>query len=760
MRSFIQSILRDMTGNALLMLATGKTPPTEKSPNGKLRVNDQHWFAYPEELDDMVAFAARAYAAKRDAYISPVIYGSAPFIKDGRVVDHDRNGRPMYARSKENAIFAQTVYMDSDACPPGAFRLTPSLHVDTSEGHGHDYWFLSEPVPASIVSEVAHRITTAHKAEGSDPSGWSANKVLRLPTFNTAYDEANPYEIKWEDSSQVYYVEDISGIYEDVVVDSVPDADPDRVLPPVPTIEGLPDTEPLLGRIPATERNLNDLIYKKPKTGDGGWQSEQRYALLLELKRFGFTDEETIAIAWAAPAASKWREDSRGVQGLWWELQAKVIPILDMERGTSIPLAPAPAPKKDALKLLTSAERSRFESRMDLSTLYVNWARSKVKVFNGPHHHSSYWVATSVLLGAAGEFPKDPRPMPLNLYVMDLGESSTGKSEAKGMSDDIIQLGAPGAQVGVRHSKENLIEVLAKRENQTTYLDDDEADGFLAEVKSGQGYLSGIRQIFTKIYDGFAPMIGKVGRDDLLKAGRHVIATMRLMGTMVGMMKTLDRDMFYEGFLARQIWVIGDDIPTTQETVKTKLASDHVAYEAMPKWWASHYKSLQNRARSRAPMDRQRASITPTDEAVTRADKAFWEISQYFEKQYDRGMWNAITRRMSDIIWKVASLQAMSSGRVIISTRDVEVALGYAEIWLGNAITIADNISDTHFSKQADDIEKFIAARSGKEADVGAIYRFRKGDDIYNTDKYLKSLVMQSRIYINRENHYKIKETK
>jgi hypothetical protein len=98
--------------------------------------------------------------------------------------------------------------MDSDTCPPEAFRIAPSVHVDTSPGHGHDYWVLERPVPAAAAAEVAHRITTAHADQGCDPSGWSVNKVLRVPTTHTH--PGAPVPISWETSGEVYELAEVA----------------------------------------------------------------------------------------------------------------------------------------------------------------------------------------------------------------------------------------------------------------------------------------------------------------------------------------------------------------------------------------------------------------------------------------------------------------------------------------------------------------------------------------------------------------------
>lgn len=766
-RKFIVDTLRDMEGNALLLLATGRTEPTDIAPHGKLIVNSPHWFKYPQELDLMVEFAEKERKGEaRNTYISPIIYGDEPYVspKTHEVVRQDRAGRPLYSRSKSNALFAQTIYMDSDACPPGAFRIKPSRHVQTSEGHGHDYWYLTNPVPATVASEIAHRITTAHKDEGSDPSGWSSNKVLRLPSWNTTYDTDNPYEIKSFESKEaldgeLYDASDISGAYDNVEVDTV--ADHSLPLTAVPKIEGLPDFETLVARIPAAERRLNDLIYKDP--GDKGWRSEQRFALLLDLQRFGFNDEETVAIAWHSPAAAKWRVDARGVDGLWWELQVKVKAVLAEESGAAISAAPAMERRTHEIpELLSPQQRARVERRQDTITLYLQYAREKVQNANMPYHIINAWTYLALALSEVVEMPKEPRALGTGLYSFTLGKSSSGKDESMSVLMPCVYQLYPSDHIEIpaNSSKEMLVENLIDRSDKVSFIRENEADALLAQVKSG--YLQGIEKYWTRSYDGEVPGLGRVGKKELNKPTTHAIPIMHFMGTPSGILNTLDKSMFHSGWLARQIWVIGDDVKASESTLKSKFRRGDAAvlFDGMPKYLGTHFMLLRNRLRSQAPLDHKRASLEPTDEAIELHDKMHWKLLKHVGKDYEMDLWNPVVNRMGDIMWKLAALVAASDGRTVVGTADVEVGVYYVETWIANTMTVADGISDTFFSKQCDDIEKFVASREKQEADIGAIYRFRKGEPKRVTDEFLQSLTYQGRLHVPREGYYKIKEGK
>lgn len=772
-REFLTSTWRSLEGNVALLLATGKTKPTEGAPHGKLIVNAPNWFHYPDELDKMVEFAQKN--SDRDLYLTPAIYGDWPYLdtKNNKQIKEDRNGRPLYSRAKGNALMCAAIYMDSDSCPPEAFRIPPSRHVDTSDGHGHDWWYLSEPIPAHQAAEIAHRITTAHKADGSDPSGWAENKVLRMPTVNTGYDDTATYgtrpshgdatfEVTFWETDAVYSADDISAAYEDV--DVAPDVVQGESVP-APQMAELPDFMDLTSRIPASERRLNELIIKVPQTGEKGWRSTQRWALINDALRYGFTPIEAASLAWHAPAGAKWRDDDRGFDGLWLEVQ-KAVGSVAMERGAGIEAAaPVKRERPTGPKLVRENERRAFEKRSDMVSLYCEYARAKLPIFNGPLHNFNAWMLLSLGLGGAGAISKSDDLMPLNLYGMQLADNATGKSESKNFWRKTIVELYPGDNIEMPsdQSKSNLVEALINRDQKVTVIHADEFDGDLKILKT-QGWSNGLQQTWTNVYDGWIPAIGRVGKSDLMKAGVRGIVNMHAMGTLDGILAELDKKMFYTGYLTRNIFVLGERIEVTEDSMKIRKGkkTTDATRRALPRWIASRMLRSRTAIRQDAPIGQMRSEVDITDEAADRFAKAKWEIWQHFRTFEDHKQWDGSIRRMFDIIWKIAALEALSFERSFIQESDIVVALANAEVWMDNLIFVAEAISETFFSKQCDEIESFIAGRKNHEATAAEVYTFRKGEEVRVTDTYLNSLIKQGRINedsagVGYPNVYKIK---
>jgi hypothetical protein len=608
-RAFIETVLGEMEGHAALALAD-----EERSPTGRLQVNEYHWFNYPADLGEMVDFTVQRQDT--DVYLLPSVYGDelVKIIRKGETITYpkDRFGRLQWSRGKSNALTSNTVYMDSDTCPPEAFRLPPSLHVETSAGHGHDYWILHEPIPAMQAADIAHKITAAHRAEGTDPTGWSANKVLRMPTMNTKNRE-DPWAITWADSGVRYDAEDVASAYADVEV--APQVKVTAAVTAAPTADKLLPFEDLVARIPATERRLADLLYKVPKRGETGWQSQQRWALIMDLLRFGFTPEETLSLVWHAPAGAKWHDDERSLDGLWSVEIQKAVAQLDLERGALASPAPAkPVRAKKICTLLTPNERARFERREDFITDYLAYARENVPVFNRPLHTINAMTILSIAFGEMAYIPKSSKPLPLNLYTMTLTGSSEGKSEAKGMMFGVINRLFPNdnPDIGGKHSGNALLEQLIERRNKVVFLHADEFHGRLAEIKQG-GWQTGVLETWTLIYDGEIPSLGKTGRKDLQVQDAKTVPVFHAAGTLHGMLKVLDRPMFLSGYLARQIWVIGEKVELQPEHLMPQQILDddpEKVYSRMPAYWASGFFRIRESLRAPSSRDSGRSRST------------------------------------------------------------------------------------------------------------------------------------------------------
>lgn len=735
MRDFMEAVLGEQRGNVVMSLVGGRMP------SGKPRVNRPEWFVYPADLDRMVSFATEH--ANEDVYLSPIVYGEK------------RGPDQKLSREKGNALTCQTIYMDSDSCPPEKFRLPPSIHVDTSPGHGHDYWVLAEPVPAERAADIAHRISTAHKADGTDPSGWSSSKFLRVPTVNLSYDE--PFPIVWRNTGEVYLDADVEGAYDDIpaplgpqaAYDVQPSDRPRSAVTPVggraPELLEGPALAPLLNAIPASNRRLIELMEHKPKEGEKGWRSEQRWGLLLELCRAGFDDQQAMSLAWHAAASGKWREDARGVQGLWSEF-VKARAQVGLEMGVGIPAAKRE--RTDARRmpsLLHEAERAAIAERDTFVEQYVTWAATRVPVLNRPLHTMNAWTYMATCYSDFATVWKQQGPLPLNLYSVSIAESSSGKSESTRLMKDVIEAVYPfeSPLIPADQSRNNLAEQMLKRAGAAALATADEADETFRTQRDMQ-WANGVVHLWTEMYDGWVPSQGRMGKDELAHSTKARVS-MSLIGTPDAIFDVLDRPMFKSGYMVRHVWNKGLSIPVTRDTIRLGRPGQAQSQDltAVPRYWADRMwrQHFTMRARRERPIE-----LHLTDEAYERMDEARWTIDQALASFGDDDLFKPMGRRMLDILLKAAALCALSEQRKVVTRPDVLVALAQVEVWLNTGLEVVDGIAASAFSRNCDHIYAFIAGREGREVDASKVYGLMKGVRPRETDEFLDSLVKQGRL--------------
>jgi hypothetical protein len=690
---FIRTVLGDLSGYAFISRASGKTA------NGKLNVNIHKTFLYPQQIDEMVKYAEE-YAGE-DVYLSPLLYGDK------------RNDKGNIARTPENALSSRTVYMDSDLCTPDKFRLPPSIHVVTSSGRGHDYWLLNDPVDAKRAAEVAHKITTAHKEEGCDPSGWSANKVLRLPdTVNTSH--GFPESVVAEYSGVIYDINDIEGAYDDVQALERPILGRETSIQ-VATPKALPDYNDALAKLP---KDALELALAEPKVGPDGNRSQSRYRLLCELFRLEdtITQEEILSIAWNAPASRKWsQEDPRGINGLiaeankayseiQWELgQSQEPPELDTTEGN--------------IDLLEGDEREVLKHHRTWVDQYVDWSQRKLAKQNPPYDRINAWTVLSCAFSDMAFIPRKSGPEGLNLYTMTLGETTTGKSQAlKLMRTVLDEVFAEdlGYNLGGNASPNALGEKLIERDGKVSLFNKDEAHGLFKQWAT-QDWTSGMMEDLALLYDGVVPPMLRVGKKEMAKPAKTQFV-MHLMGTPEEIAKSLNREMFKSGFLARFMWTIGEPRTLTKDAVVEEDSDGteiRLGFEPMARQWAAEFSEIKRQLRSEVSSGK--VSVGITKQAADRMTQAKWKLVNLVKKSDPN--WDIINPslvRMGVTIRKCATLLAVSDGRKETELIDVLKAIEAAEEWIKNLMIVARKINASDFERACDEVEAFVRSKDDK----------------------------------------------
>jgi len=171
------------------------------------------FFAYPKAAE-----AAAKWALEKSEEGREVYYCSHLLTEARRV--------------QENAAAVHCLWGDLDGTQVPNGELKPTAVVESSPGHYHAYWRLTDAIPADTAEQLNKRL--AHKI-GADPSGFDRTQLLRVPeTTNYKYPDRPKVEILEVEGTHAYpprQLEEILPTFEDL--EGVHEPTDDSEEPPV-----------------------------------------------------------------------------------------------------------------------------------------------------------------------------------------------------------------------------------------------------------------------------------------------------------------------------------------------------------------------------------------------------------------------------------------------------------------------------------------------------------------------------------------------
>jgi len=686
-------------------------------------------------------------------YFSPLVY------RDGTVKRED--GKLVTGRQKEQAKEGIVLFSDADDAQPGDWAIEPSIAIESSPNRWHCYWILDKAYPALDIVEMNRKMAYATRSDGADLSGWHLTKLLLVPgSMNTKIDRStgklvHPDRpiVKGYSTGKKYTFADFEKVYGEVqvapIIQTSDEEMPTELLDFATVYSKLPETT-------STGSDFNELVFTEVwldsnnrKIGD---RSSARFLLLCELFREGLTTQEVMTIAWAAKSSDKWKEDSRGISGLWSEaVRAKAV--VDLENGVGIADDDEVYQESRAgIALLTDAERKLVESDVNFITTYEDWAKWRLTKANLPYHRLNAWMVLSCALAPCATIPDEARDVPLNFYGLIAGDSGTGKGDAKTMFHEMLEECVPGGfnaedgiNIGANASSSALGSELIKRDGLVSLLQSDEAHGVL-KVMRDQAWQSGGLELWTELFDGDVPKMLRIQNKEASNKAAKTIFEVWLMGTMDGMRKVLTTEMFESGFLPRFIFAIGDPPMETKESMipreRTKEDTER-GFDVFVRQSAREFQAI--RAGFKEIHGSRKAPIHSDQDALDRLGEASWAIFQFLDGHRNRHVLKIAQRRIGMSIRKAAALLAIYEQSPTVTLRHVLIALGAAEEWLENLIILADEISASDWARESDEIEAYIR-NAGGSATVAAVNRAFRDRPESVRNQQLSDLTSQGRI--------------
>lgn len=479
------------------------------------------------------------------------------------------------------------------------------------------------------------------------------------------------------------------------------------------------------------------------------------YTVLKALVGAGIDDPLCATILWNAPSVSKWSREW-GLDYVYDQItvaKAKNEPVENPSTGVNSGTEVTNSDTKSHVgTLLHPKERVLVGNHVTFVDRYTYWAAAKVNVLNTPYHEMNALTLLSVAIGTRSFIDVEVDNMTLGLFGIAPGDSSTGKSQAIGLRRKILKemfRDDPGYNLGADASMQYLHKTLLERDGSVAFFNADEAAGVFRQLIE-QKWTAGLIEKLTDWYGGYVGPLGRVG-DKREEAGKDAIVSfvLAMFGTPRKMYEILTQDMFESGFLARAIWFIGEsgsEDPTRFDERRGIVKNLNEEFDKDARAWAIElavYRRLFGRKRS----------IGASPQSLKRMTANRKAMDKMLAKHPNPTIIEPSVRRLGDNISKVSALLAIADGYDTVQLVHTLSAIGMAETWLANLVTVAAHISASTFERDCDEIEAWMIEQGGTVTLPKLHFRFRKHEP-RDMQARIGSLTAQGRVNESRDNKY------
>jgi len=473
--------------------------------------------------------------------------------------------------------------------------------------------------------------------------------------------------------------------------------------------------------------------------GDKEVSDSNRRALIQTMYNAGADRQEIMSFVWHSQ-----QNVAEHVADVWNEVVAYE------------PLEESPATAGVEHSLLTDDERERLRFMPNFIDKYQYVAGLREETPNLPYHRANAWTLLSLVFGNIGVVPKKGTPggLGLNLYVMPMGQTTSGKGEGKNQLLSTLRfvLGSifDGVDIGGDPSPEAMHKKMIERDGETTFFNLDEGDQLFDRMSQKGGYSSGLQQKITDWYEGRISGRLRIGDEDGGKSAKGYLVVW-LMGVPEKIMGSLTRGQVEDGFIARFIPYFGNPRNITAQSLETAEQDDDeisLGYDPYVKAMSSELQHHVTTLRL-SRFDMQPHPIRQTPEARDRLSKARRDLFvPYAGHALAQSMIEPSMLRMGISMWKCAALIAMSRGSKLIEVDDVLVAVRAAEEWVPNLIKLMEGVASNDWTAQLDKVLQFVQKRES----VSKAETYRQFKDMgFQLDNVTKSLMQQKLIKENNK---------
>lgn len=613
----------------------------------------EHFYVYPEELP-LIINEINENLISLDVYFCPHLF-------------RERK------RRKEFVEQTPSVWADLDFCPPENLLVTPSIVLETSPGKYQGFWVLNGDVEPDDAENISQRIAYKHAEEGADRSGWDLTQLLRVPfTYNHKYPETTIVK-PISATRDKFSFEDFEEHYPAV-------SDYIRVVVNDPTLDPH-DTRSAEDLLQERRNLINPMVWKLfTETPEDGKWSQDLWHLMCLLQEAGFTREETYVIS-RESACNKYARDGRPDRQLWKD-------VCRAEYKVTVLGAPPDEGEIRELELLIEVERKALaEAPPTFIERFIEWASSLGDAAVQYHQAGALVALSSIMCGSVRLATSFGTIVP-NLWFMLLADTTlTRKTTAMDIAMELIEEIDEDVVLATDGSIEGLLTTLSFRPNQPSIFLRDEFSGLLQQM-THKDYMSGMAELFTKMYDG--KMQKRILRKETIEV-RDPRLIMYTGGIRSAVTSLLSYDHISSGFVPRFIFITAESDVSKVKPVGPPSEANLVAKEKIKLELLRLYEFYNTNIDIVIGDDPDSiitqkkffdAELTP--EAWLRYNELETTLTSFGVKHRNKDIMTPVADRLSKSILKSAILIAASydlSDKIIVTELDIIRAASYGEAW-------------------------------------------------------------------------------
>lgn len=449
---------------------------------------------------------------------------------------------------------------------------------------------------------------------------------------------------------------------------------------------------------------------------------------LYALMGAGMDDESILSMLWGSPRTRPLSMD--------WGIEFVQKRIADARKKETSP-EPAKIPaiietesleaeELPKISLLTDEERAQVADEYDFVDMYIETGRQTGFV-NEKYYEAAAWTVASMAVGfRAFLVPSATDTMPLNMWFTTLAFSGTGKTRAAKFQETIMNIVHDRDNLEQRHSiggnlsPQGLHIALLERNRQPSILFEDEAAGFFRSLTNDR-WMKAVEQDMADFYEGQVGTISKVSQSHLKGKSGLTSFNVHLYSTPENFFDLISEEQFTSGFLARMLWVVGDEPEYKPNSIKftesRRKVGDVTRIDPLIRDLGAFYRTLRYAIPENSP-------VFSTDAALSRQEQAANSARDSIEGKEKFNILEPALRRITwEYVRKASAIMALTSGYLEIQEKHVLQALVYVEKWIESLFRVVDQVNRSVFYRQAMEIVAFVASRRGSKATEAAVYK-------------------------------------